>query len=124
MDVEAGLTIADAARASGLSTYTLRYYERAGLIDDVGRAGSGHRRYSDEDLAWIEVLQCLRATGMPIRDIRRYADLVRAGDGNEVQRLALLEEHRSAVRARLADVRGHLAFIDRKIAIYEERLNG
>jgi DNA-binding transcriptional MerR regulator len=124
MDVEAGLTIADAARASGLSPYTLRYYERAGLIDDVGRAGSGHRRYSDEDLAWIEVLQCLRATGMPIRDIRRYADLVRAGDGNEVQRLALLEEHRSAVQAQLADVRGHLAFIDRKIAIYKERLYG
>jgi DNA-binding transcriptional MerR regulator len=124
MDVEAGLTIADAARASGLSPYTLRYYERAGLIDDVGRAGSGHRRYSDEDLAWIEVLQCLRATGMPIRDIRRYADLVRDGDGNEVQRMALLEEHRSAVRAQLADVRGHLAFIDRKIAIYKERLYG
>jgi DNA-binding transcriptional MerR regulator len=64
------------------------------------------------------------ATGMPIRDIRRYADLVRDGDGNEVQRLALLEEHRSAVRAQLADVRGHLAFIDRKIAIYKERLYG
>lgn len=124
MDVEAGLTIADAARASGLSPYTLRYYERAGLIDDVGRAGSGHRRYSDEDLAWIEVLQCLRATGMPIRDIRRYADLVRAGDGNDMQRLALLEEHRSAVQAQLADVRGHLAFIDRKISIYKERLYG
>jgi DNA-binding transcriptional MerR regulator len=124
MDVEAGLTIADAARASGLSAYTLRYYERAGLIDDVSRAGSGHRRYSDEDLAWIEVLQCLRATGMPIKDIRRYADLVRAGDGNEVQRLALLEEHRSAVRAQLADIRGDLAFIDRKIAIYKERLYG
>jgi DNA-binding transcriptional MerR regulator len=95
MDVEAGLTIADGARASGLSTYTLRCYERAGLIGDVGRAGSGHRRYSDEDLAWIEVLQCLRATGMPIRDIRRYADLVRAGDGNEVQRNAI---SRDAVR--------------------------
>jgi DNA-binding transcriptional MerR regulator len=61
---------------------------------------------------------------MPIRDIRRYADLVRAGDGNEVQRLALLEEHRSAVQAQLAAVRGHLAFIDRKIAIYKERLHG
>jgi DNA-binding transcriptional MerR regulator len=87
MDVEAGLAIAEAACASGLSAYTLRYYERAGLIDDVGRAGSGHRRYSDEDLAWFEVLQCLRATGMPIRDIRRYADLVCTGDGNDKERL-------------------------------------
>jgi DNA-binding transcriptional MerR regulator len=60
-----------------------------------------------EDLAWIEVLQCLRASGMPIRDIRRYAELVRAGDGNEGERLALLEEHRAAVRAQLAQVRRH-----------------
>jgi DNA-binding transcriptional MerR regulator len=58
MSVEPGLTIADAARSSGVSAYTLRYYERAGLIDGIGRADSGHRRYSDEDLAWIEVLQC------------------------------------------------------------------
>jgi DNA-binding transcriptional MerR regulator len=117
------LTIADAARATGVSAHTLRYYERAGLIDGVGRAGSGHRRYSDADLAWIDVLQCLRATGMPIRRIRRYAELVRAGEGNEPERLALLEEHRAAVKAHLAEVRSHLAFIDHKIAKYEEQLD-
>ena len=61
---------------------------------------------------------------MPIRRIRRYAELVRAGEGNEVERLALLEEHREAVRARLTEVQRHLAFIDRKIDIYEEKLNG
>jgi DNA-binding transcriptional MerR regulator len=61
---------------------------------------------------------------MPIRAIRRYAELVRAGDGNEAARLALLEEHRAAVRAQLAEVRRHLAFIDHKITVYEERLNG
>jgi DNA-binding transcriptional MerR regulator len=123
MSVEAGLSIADAARASGVSAYTLRYYERAGLIDGVDRADSGHRRYSDRDLAWIHTLQCLRATGMPIRTIRRYAELVRAGDGNELERLALLREHRAAVRAQLAEVRRHLAFIDRKISIYEDALD-
>ncbi len=123
MTVQAGLTIADAARISGVSAYTLRYYEKAGLIDGVERAGSGHRRYGDEDLAWIEVLQCLRATGMPIRGIRRYAELVRAGDGNETERLALLEEHRDAVRAQLAQVREHLAFIEHKITNYQEKLN-
>jgi DNA-binding transcriptional MerR regulator len=121
--VQAGLTIADAARISGVSAHTLRYYERAGLIDGVERAGSGHRRYGDEDLAWIEVLQCLRATGMPIRGIRRYAELVRAGDGNETERLTLLEDHRDAVRAELAQVREHLAFIEHKIANYQEKLN-
>jgi DNA-binding transcriptional MerR regulator len=118
------MTIADAARLTGVSAYTLRYYERAGLIDGVDRAGSGHRRYNEGDLAWIEVLQKLRATGMPIRTIRRYAELVRDGSGNEEERLALLKQHRDAVRAQLSEVRRHLAFIERKIAIYEENLNG
>lgn len=118
---ESGLTIAGAAEASGVSVHTLRYYERAGLIGGVDRAASGHRRYSEADLAWIEVLRCLRATGMPIRQIRRYAELVWEGAGNERERLALLEEHRAAVRAQLAQVRRHLAFVERKIAIYEEK---
>ena len=117
------LTIADAARETGVSVHTLRYYERAGLIDDVDRASSGHRRYSEADLSWIETLRCLRATGMPIARIRRYAELVRAGTGTEGERLALLEEHRAAVRAELAEVREHLAFVERKITIYKERLD-
>jgi DNA-binding transcriptional MerR regulator len=121
--LETGLTIADAARATGLSVHTLRYYERAGLIDGVDRAASGHRRYRESDLAWVETLRCLRATGMPIRRIRRYAELVRAGDGNEDERLALLEEHRAAVRAELAEVQAHLAFVERKIATYKERID-
>ena len=121
--LETGLTIADAARTSGLSVHTLRYYERAGLIGDVDRASSGHRRYSESDMAWVETIRCLRATGMPIARIRRYAELVRTG-GNERERLALLEEHRESVRAQLAEAQGHLAFVERKIAIYEERIDG
>jgi DNA-binding transcriptional MerR regulator len=124
MSVMTGLTIAEAARASGVSAYTLRYYERAGLIGNVGRADSGHRRYTEEDLAWIHVLQCLRATGMPIRDIRRYAELARAGEGNERERLALLQEHRAAVQAQLDEVHSHLQFIDHKITTYKDRLYG
>ena len=124
MTLDTGLTIAEAARATGLSTHTLRYYERVGLIDGVDRAGSGHRRYDDQDLAWIETLQRLRATGMPIQRIRRYAQMVRDGEGNERDRLALLQEHRAAVKARLAEVNAHLAFIERKIARYEEKLDG
>jgi DNA-binding transcriptional MerR regulator len=122
--LETGLTIAEAARASGVSVHTLRYYERAGLIDGVDRASSGHRRYADDDLAWVEVLRRLRATGMPIRRIQRYAELVRAGEGNEHERLELLREHRAAVRAELAEVRRHLAFIEQKITTYEEKVDG
>ncbi len=66
----------------------------------------------------------LRSTGMPIRDVRRYADLVRAGDGNEAERLELLRAHRQAVLARLAEVQDHLGAIDYKIGLYEQRLAG
>lgn len=121
--LDAGLTIADAARQTGVSVHTLRYYERAGLIDGVDRATSGHRRYRETDLSWIETLRCLRATGMPIARIRRYAELVRAGAGNERERLALLEEHRAAVRTELVEVRSHLAVVERKITNYEEMLD-
>ena len=124
MSVTTGLTIAEAAEVSGVSAHTLRYYERAGLIGDVDRAASGHRRYGDDDLAWIHTIQCLRATGMPIRDIRRYAELARSGEGNWEARLALLERHRAAVQAQLDEVQGHLAFIDRKITTYKDRING
>ena len=116
------LTIAEAAAEAGVSVHTLSYYERAGLLTPIERNGSGHRRFSPEDLEWIVVCTRLRATGMPIRRIRQYADLVRAGDGNEAERLALLEAHREEVRERLREVRRHLELIDYKIDLYTERL--
>ena len=114
----AGLTIADVAERTGLTRHTLRYYERDGLMLGVGRAGSGHRRYSERDLGWIELITKLRATGMPIREVRRYAELVRAGDGNEEERLALLRGHRERVRAKLDTVAAYLDAIDVKISYY------
>jgi DNA-binding transcriptional MerR regulator len=117
------LTIAEAAAATGLSPHTLRYYERDGLLlDAVERASSGHRRYTERDLGWIHLLTRLRATGMPIREIREYAELVRQGEGTEPQRMALLQAHRDAVRAQLAEVTEHLAAIEMKIDVYAGRL--
>jgi DNA-binding transcriptional MerR regulator len=113
------LSISDAAELTGLSAHTLRYYERAGLmLDMVERAPSSHRRYTDADIRWVTLLTRLRATGMPIRRIREYADLVRAGDGNEPERLALLEAHRAAVLEQLDGMRQNLEAIEHKIEIY------
>jgi DNA-binding transcriptional MerR regulator len=112
------LTISEAAVRTGLTRHTLRYYERDGLMLGVGRAGSGHRRYSERDLGWIELITKLRATGMPIREVRRYAELVRAGDGNEGERLALLRAHRKRVLAQLDAMAAHLDAIDIKISYY------
>ena len=119
----AGLSIAEAARRTGVSVHTLRYYERAGLVvTAVDRTSGGRRRYHQLDLDWIVICTRLRATGMPIRTIRRYAELVSAGPGNEQERLALLEAHRAEVTAKLARTRENLKLIDHKIDVYRGRL--
>jgi DNA-binding transcriptional MerR regulator len=115
------VTIGRAAELTGLSADTLRYYERDGLLlRPVARSSTGHRRYTDQDLQWIRLVTRLRATGMPIRGVRRYAALVRTGSGNEDERLDLLLAHRRLVLEQLAEVQGHLEAIDDKIALYEE----
>ncbi len=120
---EEGLSIAEAARRTGVSVHTLRYYERAGLVvTTVDRTHGGWRRYHTEDLKWISICTKLRATGMPIKSIRRYAELVAAGPGNEQERLALLEAHRASVTARLAEMRESLRLIEHKIGVYQGRL--
>ena len=118
-----GVTIAEAARRTGVSVHTLRYYERAGLVvSPVDRTSSGRRRYRELDLKWIVICTKLRATGMPIRGIRQYAELVAAGPGNEAERLALLEAHRADVRAKLAEIQENLQIIDHKIDVYRGSL--
>ena len=121
---EAGCTIARAAELTGLTPDTLRYYERDGLLlTSVGRSATGHRRYRESDLRWIELINCLRGTGMPIRDVRRYAALVRSGAGTEGARLELLRAHRQQVLDQLAEVTAHLGAIDKKIDIYLDTLS-
>jgi DNA-binding transcriptional MerR regulator len=118
-----GVTIAEAARRTGVSVHTLRYYERAGLVvSPVDRTSGGRRRYQELDLKWIIICTKLRATGMPIRGLRRYAELVAAGPGNEEERLGLLEAHRTEVLTRLAEIQENLKLIDHKIDVYRGSL--
>lgn len=120
---EVGITIAEAADHAGVSVHTLRYYERAGLvITDVSRTQGGRRRYHRVDLEWIHVCTKLRAAGMPIKSIRRYAELVAAGHGNEEERLALMEAHWADVTARIAELQQNLELIEHKIGVYRGRL--
>jgi DNA-binding transcriptional MerR regulator len=112
-----GLAIADVADRLGLSAHTLRYYERIGLLS-VGRDAGGRRRYGPEDIARLIFITKLRLTDMPIGRIQDYFALVAAGPHTEPQRLALLEEHRDNIRARLAGLEDALATIEYKITTY------
>ena len=117
-----GVAISEAAAATGLSTHTLRYYERAGLmLVPIDRASSTHRRYGQADIAWVQFLTRLRSTGMPIATIRQYTDLVRQGEATVEARRELLVRHRIAVLRQLDDITASLVAIDIKIAAYEEK---
>ena len=109
-----GITIGEAALRTGLSVDTPRYYERAGLIDSVRRTRNG-RRYEEIDLLWLAFLRRLRATGMPIAQVRRFARLRFAGDATAGERRELLEEHARIVRDRLAELAENLEIVERKI---------
>lgn len=89
-------TPAETVRHSGFTIETLRYYERIGLLADIERDEGGRRVYSDANIEWLEVLKCLRDTGMPIATMRRYAELT-LNDGSVLERLHTLEDHNRAV---------------------------
>jgi DNA-binding transcriptional MerR regulator len=115
---------ADAARRSGFSLDTLRYYEKIGLVRDVRRDGAGRRLYDDGDLDWLGVLRCLRDTGMPIADMRRYAALALAtgadADATVPERLALLEEHAEHVTSTLELLHRQQQHLAEKIDYYRD----
>jgi DNA-binding transcriptional MerR regulator len=114
-------TIGETAAKCGLTQHTLRWYERIGLLGSIERGGDGRRRFSEGDLDWLSLLTKLRATGMPVRDMQRYAELVRSGAGHE-ERLELLKRHREQVRRDLAAQRECLKLLDAKITSYEGRV--
>ena len=120
--LEKSLTIQEVADYSGLSVHTLRYYEKVGLLDPVGRASSGHRRYDASDLSWLEFLMRLRTTGMSVQQMLDFAALRRQGSSSVPQRLAMLEEHHQQVRAHIEELEGHLAVIEKKIALHRKEL--
>jgi DNA-binding transcriptional MerR regulator len=122
-DAQPVLTIGQAAGRTGLSVHALRFYEREGLLaTPVYRDSGGRRVYSEWDLEWLELCIKLRESGMPLTAIRRYAELVRQGEGNETDRLGLLRQHQERITAQLTALRAGLDVIDFKVALYEERL--
>jgi DNA-binding transcriptional MerR regulator len=122
--LEQQLSIGDVARRTGLSVHALRFYEREGLLlsQHVARGTGGRRRYGPEDVKWLGICTKLRRSGMPLAEIRRFAELVREGPGNEQQRLELLREQQRRVKSQLTELEECLRIISRKVGVYEEHV--
>ncbi|WP_079591304.1 MerR family transcriptional regulator [Bosea thiooxidans] len=114
------MKIGELSRRSGLSAHTIRYYERIGLLPYADRDRSSQRDYDASILVWIEFLGKLKTTGMPIREMLRYAALRELGSETGAQRRALLERHREQVRARVDELNACLLVLDTKIDGYAD----
>lgn len=113
--------IGEFARLTGLGIHTLRFYEREGLIRPCRDAG-GRRIYTEEDLAWIEFVQRLKETGMPLREIRRYAELRAEGQGTLADRLSMLEEHGRELDVQIVRMQENRRRLDEKICWYRKQV--
>jgi DNA-binding transcriptional MerR regulator len=114
------LTIQEVAQATGLTPHTLRYYERIGLIHPINREENTRRCYTADDVGWIDFLLKLRATGMSIKDMQRYAELQRQGDETLPERVEMLKALRDQVEAHIEELNEHLNLVHYKIGIYQK----
>lgn len=118
--MERTFTIQEAEQQTGVSAYTLRYYERINLLDPIDRDASGYRQFTNYDLDCVKFLTKLRITKMPIRQMQKFAELRRQGISTAHQRRLLLEEHYEVVRANQQELNHSLEVINKKIAYYKE----
>lgn len=113
-------SIQQVASMTGLSTHTLRYYEKIGLIKNVQRDQTGYRQYTDVDLAWIQFLIRLRVTGMPMLKMKQFSDLRQKGDSTITARKELLEEHYKDVLGKIEELELNSQRIEEKMAHYKK----
>ena len=113
------MNIAEFAKRCGLSAHTLRYYERIGLLGVVARQANGHRSFGPRDIEWVEFLHRLRATGMGIKEMQRYAGLRARGDRTLAERRAMLVQHAEQLAATLRAQQAHLRVVRQKVVVYD-----
>ena len=112
-------TVGEMAKLLGIPASTLRYYDKEGLLPFVERSPGGMRMFQEKDYEWIQIIECLKKTGMPLKDIRTYIDMAMRGDETIEQRLKMIEKQRQAVRAQMAELQKTLDTLDFKCWYYE-----
>lgn len=112
-------SISQAAERFGITAHTLRFYDKEGLLPFVDRGAGGKRIFKDGDLGWLQIIECLKDTGMPIKEIRGYLELCMKGDKTLQRRLEIMREHKKFMQEKLALIKRHMKKIDYKLWYYE-----
>jgi DNA-binding transcriptional MerR regulator len=112
----------EAAEMTGLTTATLRYYEKERLLPPIGRTEQRYRQYSDTDIEWIKMVQCLRMANVPIRSIREYILLLTQGGRTISQRRLMVQEYIDDLHSQMDNLQNALALTKKKLAFYEKLL--
>ncbi len=113
------MRITEVSERYGISTDTLRYYERIGLIRPVNRDKNGIRDYNEIDLKRVEFIKCMRSAGLPIEVLIEYVGLVQQGDVTIAARKEILQEQRALLAVRVSEMQKTLDLMDHKISVYE-----
>jgi len=116
-----GYAIGEFSSITGISIYTLRYYEKENLIIPE-RKENGRRLYSDGDISWIQFIKRLKDTGMPIKEIQKYAQLRAQGDSTLEERMEMLIQHRAVLKDEIAAMQENLTNLDDKISYYKTEI--
>lgn len=115
-----GYSIGQAAKKMGLTAHTLRYYDKEGLLPFVKKNSSGLRSFSEDDMGWLVMIECLKGTGMQLKDIKQYIDWYIEGDSTLVKRLDMFKRQKVKLEEQMAQLQKHMEKIDFKIAYYTE----
>ncbi len=116
------MTISEVAKKYDLTTDTLRYYERVGLLPNVQRTSGGIRDYSEEDCRWVEYIKCMRSAGVSVEMLIEYVKLFHEGPETIIARKKLLLEQRELIVTKINEMNDVLAKLDWKLDGYEERM--
>lgn len=112
-------TVGEAAKMLGVAPSALRYYDKEGLLPFVERSGGGMRMFKESDIEWLKLIDCLKATGMPIKGIKQFIECTLRGDESIGERLEILSAQRGRVLEQIKELERHLEMIDYKVWYYE-----
>lgn len=115
-------TIKQVSEKYNLPISTIRYYDKEGLLPNIKRKESGYRLFSDDDLSTLEWIECFKATGMSIKEIKYYFDLCQQGDETLQERYEIILQRKESTLKQMEDLQKQLGVIDYKINYYQEAI--